>query len=122
VIPQGNDKVLEVDCKIFAEAVDRVATISTEKSRAVKLTLNNGTLVLSATSPEAGKRDRGARGELHREPDRDRLQLALPARQSPSRSKATAPPSSVMADSASPTVVRDLSDTTAIYVLMPMRV
>jgi hypothetical protein len=54
VIPQGNDKVLEVDCKTFAEAVDRVATISTEKSRAVKLSLNNGTLVLSATSPDAG--------------------------------------------------------------------
>ncbi|MBO0739357.1 MAG: DNA polymerase III subunit beta, partial [Alphaproteobacteria bacterium] len=39
VIPGNNDKVLEVDCKSFAEAVDRVSTISTEKSRAVKLAL-----------------------------------------------------------------------------------
>ena len=37
VIPSNNDKVLEVKCKEFAEAVDRVSTISTEKSRAVKL-------------------------------------------------------------------------------------
>ena len=37
VIPVGNDKVMEVDAKLFAAAVDRVATISTEKSRAVKL-------------------------------------------------------------------------------------
>ena len=31
VIPTGNDKILEVDRKTFAEAVDRVSTISTEK-------------------------------------------------------------------------------------------
>ena len=37
VIPTGNDKVLEVDRKSFADAVDRVSTISSEKSRAVKL-------------------------------------------------------------------------------------
>ncbi len=54
VIPVGNDKVMEVDAKLFAAAVDRVATISTEKSRAVKLSLTRGTLTLSATSPEAG--------------------------------------------------------------------
>src|SRR6266481_2582990 len=54
VIPTGNDKVLEVNCKEFAEAVDRVSTISTEKSRAVKLSLDRGTLTLSATSPENG--------------------------------------------------------------------
>src|SRR4051794_34749954 len=54
VIPTGNDKVLEIDAREFASAVDRVATISTEKSRAVKLSLEKGNLVLSATSPEAG--------------------------------------------------------------------
>src|SRR5438552_5171440 len=34
VIPANNDKILEVECKSFAEAVDRVSTISTERSRA----------------------------------------------------------------------------------------
>ena len=42
------------DSSVFASAVDRVATISTEKSRAVKLSIDRGNLVLSATSPEAG--------------------------------------------------------------------
>ena len=54
VIPAGNDKMLEVDCKDFAEAVDRVSTISTERSRAVKLAIDRGSLVVSATSPENG--------------------------------------------------------------------
>src|SRR3546814_2050189 len=54
VIPAGNDKVLEVDCKTFAEAVDRVSTISSEKSRAVKLAVHDGALTLSANRPENG--------------------------------------------------------------------
>ncbi len=59
VIPSNNDKVLEVKCKEFAEAVDRVSTISTEKSRAVKLAIasngaSGGSLAISATSPENG--------------------------------------------------------------------
>ena len=56
VIPSGNDKILEVECKEFAEAVDRVSTISTEKSRAVKLAIDRATAasLLSATSPENG--------------------------------------------------------------------
>ena len=37
VIPEGNDKIMEVDAKAFAEAIDRVSTVSTEKSRAVKM-------------------------------------------------------------------------------------
>src|SRR5204862_46905 len=54
VIPTGNDKVLNVPCKEFASAVDRVSTISTEKSRAIKLAVNKGVVTLSATSPDAG--------------------------------------------------------------------
>ena len=64
VIPSGNDKVLEVKCKEFAEAVDRISTISSQESRAVKLAIappgsaagggNGGTLTVSATSPENG--------------------------------------------------------------------
>src|SRR5271166_5619204 len=58
VIPTANDKILEVKCKDFSEAVDRVSTISTEKSRAVKLAItpgaNGGSLAISATSPENG--------------------------------------------------------------------
>src|SRR5262249_18745450 len=39
VIPSGNDKRLIVDREPFKVAVDRVATISSERGRAVKLTL-----------------------------------------------------------------------------------
>ena len=55
VIPSNNDKTLELNRKDFAEAVDRVSTISTEKSRAVKLKIEHGSLEVSATSPENGR-------------------------------------------------------------------
>src|SRR3546814_7306316 len=47
VIPAGNDKILRVESSVFKRAVDRVATISTEKSRSVKLSLGSGILTLS---------------------------------------------------------------------------
>ncbi len=42
VIPAGNDKALALDAKEFAHAVDRVSTISADKTRAVKLNLAPG--------------------------------------------------------------------------------
>ena len=60
VIPTNNNKIMKVPCGLFASAVDRVATISTEKSRAVKLALGDSSLVLTANSADAGS----AREEL----------------------------------------------------------
>jgi DNA polymerase-3 subunit beta len=120
VIPQSNDKVMEVDCKAFAEAVDRVATISTEKSRAVKLSLNNGTLVLSATSPDAGS----ATEELEVNYKASPIEIGFNSRYLLDITQQIEGDGArfMMADSASPTIVRDLADATALYVLMPMRV
>ncbi len=54
VIPQGNTRKLEVDAAEFAQAVDRVATVSSERSRAVKLSIDQDRLVLSVNAPDAG--------------------------------------------------------------------
>jgi DNA polymerase-3 subunit beta len=120
VIPTGNDKVLEVDSKIFASAVDRVATISTEKSRAVKLSIDRGNLVLSATSPEAGS----ATEELEVSYDNSPLEIGFNSRYLLDITQQIEGDGArfTMADAASPTIVRDVADPSALYVLMPMRV
>jgi DNA polymerase-3 subunit beta len=120
VIPAGNDKILQVTCKEFALAVDRVATISTEKSRAVKLSLEPGTLVLSVTSPDAGS----ATEELEADYTAAPIEIGFNSRYLLDITQQIEGDQAqfVMADSASPTVVRDLSDPSALYVLMPMRV
>jgi DNA polymerase III subunit beta len=124
VIPTGNDKVLEVKCKEFAEAVDRVATISTEKSRAVKLAIapgaNGGSLAVSATSPENGTAIEELEVRYLSEPleigFNSRYLLDIAAQIEGEGAQF------VMFDSASPTIVRDRADSSALYVLMPMRV
>ena len=120
VIPVGNDKVMEVDAKLFAAAVDRVATISTEKSRAVKLSLTRGTLTLSATSPEAGS----ATEELEVNYQEGPLEIGFNSRYLLDITQQIEGEGArfTMADAASPTIIRDVADAAALYVLMPMRV
>ena len=120
VIPVGNDKLLEVDCKQFAAAVDRVATISTERSRSVKLILEPGGLTLSASSPDAGS----ATEELEVSYDKEGLEIGFNSRYLLDIAQQVQGETVqvLLADGASPTIVRDTADTTALYVLMPMRV
>lgn len=120
VIPFGNDKTLQVNCKTFANAVDLVSTISTEKSRAVKLTLDNGSLVLSATSPESGS----ATEELEVDYNDGPLEIGFNSRYLLDITQQIEGEGAqfVLADAASPTLVKDAANADALYVLMPMRV
>lgn len=120
VIPTGNDKMLDVDARTFASAVDRVATISSEKSRAIKIALSKNTLVLSANSPEAGS----ATEELEVAYKGEGIEIGFNARyllDILAQIEGDGARFS-MADAASPTIVQDASDSSALYVLMPMRV
>ncbi len=120
VIPVGNDKELEVDCKLFADAVDRVSAISSEKSRAIKLSLKAGALTLSASHPDAGsateEMEVSYQGEGLEIGFNSRYLLDITQRIEGDNARFT------MADAASPTIVREVGDVSALYVLMPMRV
>ena len=120
VIPEANDKIMDVNCRAFAEAVDRVSTISTEKSRAVKVELKEGSLRLSATSPENGT----AVEELEVNYAGSAIEIGFNSKYllDIARQIAGEVMRFAMADAASPTVVQDVADASALYVLMPMRV
>ncbi len=120
VIPSGNDKIVEVDCQSFKAAVDRVSTISSEKSRAVKLQIENGSITLSANSPESGS----ASEEVPVDYSGPGIEIGFNSRYLLDiASQIEGGEAEIsLADSASPTIVRDKSDASALYVLMPMRV
>ncbi len=120
VIPSGNDKILEVNCKEFAEAVDRVATIATDKSRAVKLAVERNALVLSATSPENGT----AQEELEVRYNATSIEIGFNSRYLLDITEQIEGEGArfAMADAGAPTIVQDSADSSALYVLMPMRV
>jgi DNA polymerase-3 subunit beta len=120
VIPRHNDKVLTVDTKLFADAVDRVSTISMEKGRAVKLNIANGRLVLTVNNPDSGS----AEEEIGCGYEADPLDIGFNSRylmDVASQIKSDEM-SFALADAGSPTIVRDKDDAQALYVLMPMRV
>jgi DNA polymerase III subunit beta len=120
VIPSGNDKSMEVDRRLFASAVDRVATISTEKSRAVKLALSKNLLTLTANSPDAGT----ASEEIEIAYQGPALEIGFNARYLLDIAEQLEGENAAfkMADAASPTILGDAADASALYVLMPMRV
>ncbi len=120
VIPTGNDKLLKLDPKSFAAGVDRVSTIASEKTRAVKMSVERDKITLSVTSPENGlateeiPADYGSEGleigfnaryllDILGEIDGDTVEVHL-------------------ADAAAPTLLRENDKSNALYVLMPMRV
>ncbi len=120
VIPTGNDKEMEVNRRIFTEAVDRVSAISSEKSRAVKLKLDRNTLELSATSAENGS----ASEEIEVAYQGPGLEIGFNARYLLDIAQQMSGDTVrlAMADAASPTILVDAADAAGLYVLMPMRV
>ena len=120
VIPAGNDKMLLVEKRAFSDAVDRVATISAERGRAVKLALSDGKLVLSVNNPDSGS----ATEELDVDYDSPPLDIGFNARYLLDITQQLDSDTALLklADAGSPTIVQDHEGAPALYVLMPMRV
>jgi DNA polymerase-3 subunit beta len=120
VIPQGNTRRLEVDARDFAAAVDRVATVSSERSRAVKLSLDEDRLVLSVNAPDSG----AAEEELAVAYGDERLEIGFNAKYLLEIASQVDRENAVfMFNSAGdPTLMREGNDMSAVYVVMPMRV
>ena len=120
VIPSGNDKDMEVNCKLFSDAVDRVSAISSEKSRAIKLVLTSGLLALSASSPEHGS----AEEEIEVTYEGDSVEIGFNSAYLLDITRQIEGDTALvsLADGNSPTILREMDDASALYVIMPMRV
>lgn len=120
VIPTNNTKRMEVDAADFARAVDRVATVSSERSRAVKLALDEDRLVLSVNAPDSGAADEELAVAYSDEP----LEIGFNAKYLLEIAGQVDRENAVfLFDSpGQPTLMREGNDETAVYVVMPMRV
>ena len=120
VIPQNNSKVMTVRNEAFKAAVDRVATMAAERTKTVRLSLEQDKLGLQVSHPEYG----AGNEELDAVYSDDPIEIAFNARYllditQQINSKDT---ELVLNDSASPVLVRDTGDPNALFVLMPLRV
>ncbi len=120
VIPFANDKTLRVDPGNFAKAVDLVSTIAAEKTRAVKLKIAQGLLVLSASNPDQGDAEEQLEVDYSDSPieigfnSRYLLDIAALIDSDGAQFQ--------FSNGASSALVQDVADPAAVYVLMPMRV
>ncbi len=73
VIPKGNDKRAKLDREEFLGAVRQAALLTTEESRAVKLSFHENQLVITSQSPEQGD----ARIEIPIEYDGDAIEIGF---------------------------------------------
>jgi DNA polymerase-3 subunit beta len=120
VIPTANDKLLKVDPDSLREAVDRVSTIASERTRAVKMSLDRDRVTLSVTSPENGT----ASEEIPADYGADGIEIGFNARYLLDiLGQIEGDTMEVhLADAAAPTLLRENDKAPALYVLMPMRV
>ena len=120
VIPQNNPKRLEVNASEFAKAVDRVATVSSERSRAVKMALDEDRLILSVNAPDSG----AAEEELAVAGADEALEIGFNAKYLLEIASQVDRENAVFLfnSAGDPTLMREGNDLSAVYVVMPMRV
>lgn len=120
VIPTGNDKKLIIDRQTFANAVDRVSTISSERGRAVKMSIAEGQVTLAVNNPDSGSATEELAADYGSDPIdigfNAKYLLDVAAQLSGSEARF------MLADAGSPTIIQDTADERTLYVLMPMRV
>ncbi|WP_455476002.1 DNA polymerase III subunit beta [Bartonella sp. B17] len=120
VIPLGNDKKLVVNRQDFSSAVDRVSTISSDRGRAVKLTIEHGQLRLVVNNPDSGS----AEDQLAVTYTSDPLEIGFNSRYLLDIAGQLSSDEMVfmLAEAGAPALIRDDGDADALYVLMPIRV
>ncbi len=125
VIPRENHRIMTVDNALFAAAVDRVATISSEKSRSVKLSVESGRVILTVRNMETGQ----AVEELEVDYDGDPFEIGFNARYLMDVTSQIAGETAefrfvdraAAATLLDPVLVLDPTDVGVQYVLMPLR-
>ena len=120
VIPNGNSRRMEVDAQDFAKAVDRVATVSSERSRAVKMQLDEDRLILSVNAPDSGNAEEELGVAYHDE----KLEIGFNAKYLLEIASQVDRENAVFLfnTAGDPTLMREGDDQSAVYVVMPMRV
>ena len=120
VIPEQNDRTITISNQLLSEAVDRVSTVSTDKTRAIKVNINNGNLVISATNPDKGS----ASENLEVVYEGDEVEIGFNSKYVLDVARQIKGNEVIikLSDSVSPTLVYDKDDKDVLFVLMPMRV
>ena len=115
-----NTKIMTVQTNDFASSIDRVATISSDKSKAVKFVIKDNSLTLTVINPDAGT----AVEKVDVTYEADDLEVGFNARYLLDIASQIDGETMTftLEDPGAPALINDSAHEDATYVLMPMRV
>ena len=120
VIPKNNNMIVTADRQKFCEAVDRVSTITSEKSRAIKLRLLKNLINMTSSDPENGT----ATEDVIVQYEGEEIQIGFNSKYLLEMINQLNDERLILEfnDSTSPLIMKESSRNDLVYVLMPMRV
>ncbi len=121
VIPKNTSNTFSINRKKFIESINRISTISSEKSKAIKLNLNKDKIIISANNVEEGG---SGVEEINIKYNGPSLDIGFNSSYLKEiLNQFTLEEITILfSDSTAPTIIKDSSKTESLYVLMPMRV
>jgi len=120
VIPSNNNKELVIATKEFIDAVDRISTLSSDRTRAIKFKIRNKGLKISAENPDQGSAEEDV--NVHYEGEDLDIGFNSKYLLDIARQVNGAHIKFLMSDNLSPTLIFDGDDNLALYLLMPMHI
>ena len=120
VIPKNNNNIVTADRQKFCEVVDRVSTITSEKSRAIKFRLLNNLINMNSSDPENGT----ATEDIIVQYGGEEIEIGFNSKYILEMINQLEEEKLILEfnDSTSPLIVKESSNNDLIFVLMPMRV
>ena len=118
VIPKNNQKKLEIDLKLFLDAVDRVSSVSLDKKDGVKFNLAKDILNLSVNNSNSGDGKESLNVKFDFDLDisfNSRYLIDVAAQLDGNKIEI------FFNDTGSPALIKDPSDFDSIFVVMPMK-
>ncbi len=120
VIPVGNDKILSVASKDFADAIERVITVSIDRKEGVKLVLNKDSIKLSVNSTNSGEGNEKVKANFNSSDltisFNSKYLIDIISEIEDKNLKIN------IKDPVSPVLIEDVSDKNSFYVVMPMKI
>ena len=121
VIPKNASNTFSINRKKFLESINRISTISSEKSKAIKLNLNKDKIIISANNVEEGG---SGVEEINIKYNGPSLDIGFNSGYLKEIiNQFTLEEITILfSDSTAPTIIKEDSKSGTLYVLMPMRV
>ncbi len=120
VIPRSNDKTLKIKLNDFKNSIERVTTVSSDRSEGLKMNITKDAVQLSVNSPNSGEGTENVKAEFNS----GDLNISFNSRYlidiaSQIENESI---SLNLKDAGSPVLIKDFSDKNSFYVVMPMKI